>query len=140
VFDAAAAGGVVFHAATGIDANATSAYLAPTRRCSHPSRPSSSTSASPGSLHPRCSPACDAGWARACPRPATLASAPARKCHHKRAHQPVATENGRLTRATDSSRLSLVRLKWLSVPPLLDQIVRAHQQRWRDERPKNLHS
>ena len=37
--------------------------------------------------------------------------APARKCHDKRAQQPVATENGRFTRATDFPTLRLARLK-----------------------------
>jgi len=51
----------------------------------------------------------------ACPRAPSLASAPARKCHDKRAQQPVATENPRLTRARDSTTLRRARLKWLSV-------------------------
>jgi hypothetical protein len=98
--------------------------IPPPIRRSHPSRPSSSTSASAGSTHRhrRCSPVCDTGLARTCPPPAgprttTLASAPApaRTCHHKRAEQPVATDHPRLTRATGSSALRLVRLKCLSV-------------------------
>ena len=51
----------------------------------------------------------------ACPRAATLASAPAPKYNDKRAEQPVATENRRLTRPTDSPTLRLACLKWLSL-------------------------
>jgi len=43
------------------------------------------------------------------PRAAPLAPAPARKCHHKRAEQPLATANRRLPRPTDSPTLSRVR-------------------------------
>jgi len=41
----------------------------------------------------------------ACPRAATLASVPARKCHDQRAEQPVAIANRRLTRPIGSPRL-----------------------------------
>ena len=89
---------------------------------SRPSRPSSSTSASAGSHHRHrllTRVRCRAGACLpppACPRAATLASAPARRCHHKRAEQLVATANRRLTRATGSSAPRPARLKWVTVP------------------------
>jgi hypothetical protein len=46
-----------------------------------------------------------------CPRAAMLASAPARKYPEKRAEQPVAAANRRLTRPTGSSTPSRVRLR-----------------------------
>jgi len=48
------------------------------------------------------------------PAPACL-PAPARKCRNKHAEQPVATENGRLTRPIGSSTFRLARLNLLSV-------------------------
>jgi len=47
---------------------------------------------------------------RACPRTATRASVPVRKCSNKRAEQPVAAAKRRLIRPTGSSTLSRVRL------------------------------
>jgi len=72
-------------------------------------RPSSSISASPGSQDRRAR-LCPPAW----PRAGTLASAPARKYDDKRAEQPIAAENQRLTRTTDPTTLRLARLKSLS--------------------------
>jgi len=54
------------------------------------------------------------GLVPAYPRAATLASAPARKCHDQRAQPLLATANRRLTRATAPSALQLARLECLS--------------------------
>jgi DNA-binding beta-propeller fold protein YncE len=42
----------------------------------------------------------------ACPRAATLASAPTRKCDHNGAEQPIAAENRRLTHPTDPTTIT----------------------------------
>ena len=66
----------------------------PTIRRSRPSRPTSSTNASPGNHRRR---------------------SPAPKHGDKCAEQPIAAENPRLTRTTDPTTIRLARLKWLSV-------------------------
>ena len=55
--------------------------------------------------------------APACPRAATLASAPAQKYDDQRAELPIAAVNPRLTRDPDPATLRLARLKSLSVIP-----------------------
>lgn len=50
----------------------------------------------------------------ACPRAATLASAPAGKCRRKRAEQPATAENPSLPGTAGSSTLTLMQLTWLS--------------------------
>ena len=68
---------------------------------------------------------------RACPRTATRASGPARKCRNKRAEQPIATANGRLTRPICSSTISRVRLKWLSLTrPICSSTISRVRLKW----------
>ena len=78
-----------------------------------------SASAAAGSLHHRCSPVRDAGQARArgrcIPARPRRAVASARDDNHKRAEQPIATENRRLTRIGYPNTSRLARLRCLSV-------------------------
>ena len=82
MFDSAAAGGVIFHVATELDASAMVWLQAQVRP-------------------------------PACPRAATLASAPAPKYNDERAEQPVATENPRLPHLTYPTTIRFARLKRL---------------------------